>query len=64
MSTVNVKTKETNPFKLQTKAKLLQALADLDNEVLQRLVELKKSQKAMSMVTSKQGWLTIQEFIM
>lgn len=64
MSAMSIKTKETNPFKLQKKAKLIEALADLDNEVLQKLVALKNSSKAMSMVTSKEGWQTIEEFIM
>ncbi len=64
MSVLNIKTKESNPFKLQKKTKLLQALADLDNEVLQKLEALKNSEKAMAMVTTKQGWDTIKEFIM
>ncbi|WP_395043396.1 hypothetical protein [Flavobacterium sp.] len=49
---------------MQKKTKLLQALADLDNEVLQKLEALKNSEKAMAMVTTKQGWDTIKEFIM
>ena len=61
---MNIKTKESNPFKLQKKTKLLQALADLDNEVLEKLEALKNSEKAMAMVTTKQGWDTIKEFIM
>lgn len=64
MSAMNIKTKETNPFKLQKKTKLIQALADLDNEVLEKLVELKNSQKAISMVTDAESWQTIKEFIM
>jgi hypothetical protein len=64
MNVMNIKTKETNPFVVQKKAKLLEALADLDNEILEKLVALKKSPKAMSMVSSKEGWQTIQEFIM
>ncbi len=64
MSAMTIKTKETNPFKLQKKTKLIQALADLDNEVLEKLVELKNSQKAISMVTDAESWQTIKEFIM
>jgi hypothetical protein len=64
MSAMNIKTKETNPFKLQKKTKLIQALADLDNEVLEKLVELKNSQKAIAMVTDAESWQTIKEFIM
>ena len=55
MSTINIKTKETNPFKVQKKTKLIQELADLDNEVLEKLVELKKSKKAIAMVTDPQS---------
>ena len=44
--------------------KLIQELADLDNEVLEKLVELKKSKKAIAMVTDAQSWQTIKEFIM
>ena len=36
MSTISIKTKETNPFKLQKKTKLIQELADLENEVLEK----------------------------
>lgn len=64
MSTISIKIKETNPFKLQKKTKLVQELADLDNEVLEKLVELKKSKKAIAMVTDPQSWQTIKEFIM
>lgn len=64
MSAVTIKTKETNPFKLQKKTKLIEQLADLDNEVLEKLVELKNSQKAIAMVTDAQSWQTIKEFIM
>jgi len=64
MSTMTINTKETNPFKLKKKTKLIQALADLDNEVLEKLVELKSSQKAIAMVTDAQSWQTIKEFIM
>ena len=64
MSTMTIKTKETNPFKLQKKTKLIEQLADLDNEVLEKLVELKNSQKAIAMVTDAQSWQTIKEFIM
>ena len=61
---MTIKTKETNPFKLQKKTKLVEQLADLDNEVLEKLVELKNSQKAIAMVTDAQSWQTIKEFIM
>lgn len=64
MSAMTIKTKETNPFKLQKKTKLIQALADLDNEVLEKLVELKNSKKAIAMVTDTESWQTIKEFIM
>ena len=64
MSIVTVKTKESNPFKVQKKAKLIQELTDLDNEVLEKLVELKKSKKAIAMVTNAESWQTIKEFIM
>lgn len=64
MSVLSIKTKETNPFKVQKKTKLIQELADLDNEVLEKLVELKKSQKAIQMVSSPESWQTIKEFIM
>ncbi len=64
MSVMTIKTKETNPFKLQKKTKLIEQLADLDNEVLEKLVELKNSQKAIAMVTDAQSWQTIKEFIM
>ena len=64
MSAMTIKTKETNPFKLQKKTKLIQALADLDNEILEKLVELKNSQKAIAMVQSAESWQTIKEFIM
>jgi hypothetical protein len=43
---------------------LIETLADLDNEVLEKLVELKNSQKAIAMVTDAQSWQTIKEFIM
>jgi phenylpyruvate tautomerase PptA (4-oxalocrotonate tautomerase family) len=64
MSIINVKTKELNPFKVQKKAKLIQELTDLENEVLEKLVELKKSKKAIAMVTNAESWQTIKEFIM
>ena len=64
MSVLNIKTKETNPFKVQKKTKLVQELADLDNEILEKLVSLKKSQKALQMVTNAESWQTIKEFIM
>jgi len=64
MSTIIKKKKKTNPYKLQKKTKLIQELADLDNEVLEKLVELKKSKKAIAMVTDAQSWQTIKEFIM
>ena len=64
MSVITIKTKESNPFKAQKKTKLIQELADLDNEVLEKLVELKKSKKAIAMVTDSQSWQTIKEFIM
>ncbi|WP_395074561.1 hypothetical protein [Flavobacterium sp.] len=64
MSVLNIKTKETNPFKVQKKTKLVQELADLDNEILEKLVALKKSQKALQMVTNAESWQTIKEFIM
>jgi rRNA maturation endonuclease Nob1 len=64
MSTLSIKIKETNPFKVQKKEKLIQELSDLDNEVLEKLVELKKSKKAIAMVTDTQSWQTIKEFIM
>ncbi len=64
MSTITVKTKELNPFKVQKKAKLIQELSDLENEVLEKLVELKKSKKAIAMVTNAESWQTIKEFIM
>jgi hypothetical protein len=64
MSTITVKTKESNPFKVQKKAKLIQELSDLENEVLEKLVELKKSKKAIAMVTNAESWQTIKEFIM
>lgn len=64
MSTINIKIKESNPFKLQKKTKLVQELSDLDNEVLEKLVELKKSKKAIAMVTDTHSWQTIKEFIM
>ena len=64
MSVLPIKTKESNPFKVQKKTKLIQELADLDNEVLEKLVELKKSKKAIAMVTDPQSWQTIKEFIM
>ena len=64
MSAITIKTKETNPFKLQKKTKLIEQLADLDNEILEKLVELKNSQKAIAMVQSAESWQTIKEFIM
>ena len=64
MSALSIKTKETNPFKLQKKAKLIQELVDLDNEVLEKLIELKKSKKAIAMVTDPESWHTVKEFIM
>lgn len=64
MTTISIKAKETNPFKVQKKTKLLQELSDLDNEVLEKLAELKKSKKAIEMVTDPQSWQTIKEFIM
>ena len=64
MSTITVKTKESNPFKVQKKAKLIQELSDLENEVLEKLVELKKSKKAIAMVANAESWQTIKEFIM
>lgn len=64
MKTIQIKTKENDPFRLLKKTKLIQELADLDNEVLEKLVELKKSKKAIAMVNDKQSWRTIKEFIM
>jgi phenylpyruvate tautomerase PptA (4-oxalocrotonate tautomerase family) len=64
MSIITVKTKELNPFKVQKKAKLIRELTDLENEVLEKLVELKKSKKAIAMVTNAESWQTIKEFIM
>jgi hypothetical protein len=64
MSAMTIKTKETNPFKIQKKTKLIEQLADLDNEVLGKLVELKNSPKAIVMVTNAESWQTIKEFIM
>ena len=53
MNTISIKTKETNPFKLQKKTKLIQELADLDNEVLEKLVELKKSKKPLQWLPTR-----------
>ena len=64
MSTISIKIKETNPFRLQKKTKLIQELADLDSEVLEKLVALKKSKKAIAMVNDPKSWQTIKEFIM
>lgn len=64
MSVLTIKTKETNPFKVQKKTKLIQELVDLDNDILEKLVELKKSQKAIQMVSQTQSWQTIKEFLM
>ncbi|MFZ4680299.1 MAG: hypothetical protein ACOYLP_09045 [Flavobacterium sp.] len=64
MSVLSIKTIESNPFKVQKKIKLIQELADLENDVLEKLVELKKSKKAITMVTDAQSWQTIKEFIM
>ena len=64
MSTITIKSKETNPFKVQKKTKLIQELADLENDVLEKLVEMKKSKKAIAMVTDAQSWQTIKEYIM
>ena len=64
MSTITIKSKETNPFKVQKKTKLIQELADLENDVLEKLVEMKKSKKAIAMVIDAQSWQTIKEFIM
>ncbi|MGC4041983.1 MAG: hypothetical protein QM710_14660 [Flavobacterium sp.] len=64
MSTITIKIKENNPFKVQKKTKLIEKLADLDNEVLEKLAELKNSQKAIAMVTNSGSWQTIKEFIM
>ena len=64
MSAISIKPNETNPFYLQKKAKLIQELGDLENEVLEKLVELKKSKKAIAMVTDPRSWQTIKEFIM
>lgn len=64
MSVMTIKTKESNPFKLQKKTKLIEQLANLDNEVLEKLIELKNSHKAIAMVTNAESWQTIKEFIM
>jgi hypothetical protein len=64
MNILKIKTKETNPFSLGKKTKLIEQLVDLDNEVLEKLVELKRSKKAMDMVSDATSWQTIKEFIM
>ena len=55
MSTISIKIKETNPFKLQKKTKLVQELSDLDNEVLEKLVELKKSKKPLQWLPTRKA---------
>lgn len=64
MGTITIKTKESNPFTLQKKGKLLEDLAQLDNDILNKLVQLKRSKKAIDMVKSTTGWQTIQSFLM
>ena len=64
MNVLNIKTKETNPFSLGKKTKLIEQLVDLDNEILEKLVELKRSKKAIAMVSDATSWQTIKEFIM
>lgn len=64
MNTLTIKTKESNPFKLQKKGKLIEELAQLDNEILERLIQLKKSKKAIEMVSNTDSWQSIKDFLM
>jgi hypothetical protein len=47
-TTVTLEIKANNPFEVKTKTKALTALAELDNEALNKLAELSKSPKAIT----------------
>lgn len=49
MSTVEVSTKETNPFLVKKIKNNLQELANLDNDVLLKLAIISKNEKALAM---------------
>ena len=55
---------QSNPFKLPTKIKLLDQIADLDNDILSKLVELSKSKKAVGYIREPENWQMVISMLM
>lgn len=51
---VEIKVKETNPFKIKILIKQLETLANLDSDTMNKLVEVAKSQKMIEMF--RENW--------
>ena len=58
---ITIETTETNPFKIATKQKQLQELAILEEEILDKLVKLKRSVKALNYI--KNSWDMLQRMV-
>jgi hypothetical protein len=58
MSQIEIKVKETNPFKITTLKKQLETLANLDTDTMNKLVEVAKSEKLIAMF--KENWELIK----
>ena len=58
---ITIETSETNPFKIATKQKQLQELAILEEEILDKLVKLKRSVKALNYI--KYSWDMLQRLV-
>lgn len=56
--TIEIKVKETNPFKLNSLKTQLETLASLDSDTMNKLVEVAKSEKLIAMF--KENWELIK----
>jgi hypothetical protein len=56
--TLEIKVKETNPFKLKPLKAQLETLANLDTDTLNKLVEVAKSEKMIALF--KDNWELIK----
>lgn len=61
-SKIEIIVKETNPFKLAKVKNQVQQLADLDEEILDKLIKLKKSKNGLTFL--KDNWEVIESMVM
>lgn len=54
---INIETKINSPFELKPKTEALNALANLDLDILQKLSELSKSPNAISQLKNNFGFI-------